>query len=91
MTNIYIYIWKKKKGKTIALSYHKVEPTIEFDNILIYLILTQSNVKNMEKNSEVLINMMWVKGCDEVTAVYNLATNRNMNKLYSWFLKFGVG
>ena len=47
--------------------------------------------KIWDKTSEVLINVMWVKGSDEVTSVYNLATNRNMNKLYSWFLKFGVG
>lgn len=30
----------KKKRKKNALSYHKVEPTFEFDVILIYLILT---------------------------------------------------
>ena len=30
----------KKKWKKNALSYHKVEPTFEFDVILIYLILT---------------------------------------------------
>ena len=85
----------EKKEKN-AFSYHKLEPTIEFDVILIYFLLTESNVKNMGKNfwSEVLINVMWVKGCDEVTTVYNLATNRNMNKLLSvskiWYsLNFG--
>lgn len=58
------------------LFHIKVEPTIEFDVILIYFLLTESNVKNMGKNfwSEVLINVMWVKGTKLLPCIILLLT-----------------